>query len=77
MTNSNFLNLNGKDLIKGFIVAFLGALLSIVYNYIEAGTLVFTWAFFKPVLLTSLGAGIAYLLKNFFTNSEQNFLNKE
>ena len=74
---SNFLNLSTKDLIKGLIVAFLSALLTGIYNGIDAGTFDFTWAFFKPIVLISLGSMIAYLLKNFLSNSDDKFLKKE
>lgn len=74
---SNFLSLNLKDLIKGFVVAVSMAILTAVYTAIEAGNLAFTWEFFKPVLITGLGAGIAYLLKNLFTNSQDQMLMKE
>lgn len=74
---SNFLNINLKDLLKGFIVAVVMAILTAVYTAIEAGNLAFTWEFFKPVLITGLGAGIAYLLKNLFTNSEDKMLKGE
>lgn len=74
---SNFLNLSTKDFVKGTIVAFIIALLTGLYNGIEAGTFAFTWIFFKPIIMTSLGAMIAYLLKNFLSNSDDKFLKKE
>jgi hypothetical protein len=74
---SNFLNLSTKDFVKGIIVAFITALLTGLYNGIEAGTFAFTWIFFKPIIMTSLGAMIAYLLKNFLSNSDDKFLKKE
>ena len=74
---SNFLNLSTKDLLKGLIVAFLSALLTGVYNGIDAGTFALTWVFFKPIVLVSFGSMIAYLLKNYLTNSNDEFLKKE
>jgi hypothetical protein len=74
---SNFLNLNIKDLLKGFVVVVGMAILTAVYTAIEAGNLAFTWEFFKPVLITGLGAGIAYLMKNLFTNSQDEMLKGE
>lgn len=74
---SGFLNLNWVDLTKGLLVAVIGAILTAVYQAIEAGTLAWTWAFWQPIVLTGLGAGIAYLIKNFFTNSQDEFLKKE
>jgi len=74
---SNFLNLNWKDLAKGFIVAVIGALLTTVVALLEAGTIQWTWAFWQPVVYTSVGAGVAYLLKNWLTNSKDEFVKKE
>lgn len=70
MKQSVFLWLNKHDLVKGFLMAILGALLSGAYQAINEGTINFTWAFWKPIVITSVGAGIAYLIKNLFTNSE-------
>jgi len=67
---SNFFNLEKADIIKGFIMAFLSALAMGVYQAIDAQVIEFSWTFFKPIVLTSIGAGIAYLIKNLFTNSE-------
>lgn len=74
---SGFLNLNWTDLAKGLLVAVIGAILTAVYQAIEAGTLAWTWAFWQPIVLAGLGAGIAYLIKNFFTNSQDEVLKKE
>ena len=73
---SSFLNLNMADLLKGFLVAVIAALLTGVYNAIQTG-ISWTWAFWSPILLTALGAGIAYLLKNLFTNSSNQFAKTE
>jgi len=67
--NSNFFSLNWLDLGKGLLVAVIGAILTAVYQAIQAGQLTWTWAFFQPIVLTGLGAGLAYLIKNFFSNS--------
>lgn len=70
---SKFMTLGWKDLIKGFIVAILGALITAVYQAIQAGAIEWTWVFWQPIVYTSIGAGLAYLIKNFFTNSEDKF----
>ena len=75
--SSKFLNLNWPDLLKGLLIAFIGAILTGVYKAIEAGTLTFTWAFFQPILLAGIGSGLAYLIKNFFTNSLGEILKPE
>ena len=74
---SNFLTLNWKDILKGFVVAVVAAFLTAVYNAIQNGGLEFTWTFWQPVLITSIGAGIAYLIKNVFTNNEDQILKKD
>lgn len=67
--NSTFLSLNWLDLLKGLLVAVLGAILTGVYQALQAGTIQFIWLFWQPILFTGLSAGIAYLIKNFLTNS--------
>jgi len=67
--NSNFASLNWLDALKGFILAVITALVIGVYQALQAGTIAFTWVFWQPVVLSAVGAGIAYLVKNFLTNS--------
>ena len=67
--NSNFFSLNWMDLLKGLLVAVIGAILTGIYEAITAGSLTWTWAFFQPIVLTGVAAGIAYLIKNFLSNS--------
>ena len=67
--NSNFFSLNWLDLAKGLLVAVIGAILTGIYEAITAGALTWTWAFFQPIVLTGVAAGIAYLIKNFLSNS--------
>lgn len=62
--NSNFLNLNTNDLIKGLIVAIITAVLTGVYNALNTGVAIDI----KLTLLSGLTAGIGYLLKNLFSN---------
>ena len=75
--NSTFLTLNWKDVLKGFLVAVITALLTASYNAINAGGVNLTWDFWKPTLLAALGGGIAYLIKNVLTNSNGEILKKE
>lgn len=74
---SAFLNLHWKDLLKGFIVAVVGAILTALYTVLEAGQLPANWDEWKPMLIGGLAAGIAYLLKNLFTNSNDELLKPE
>jgi len=66
---SIFGNLNLLDLAKGLIMVVLGFMLTTIYQAIDAGTILWTWAFFKPIVLGGATAGLGYLIKNFFTNS--------
>jgi len=77
MERTKFLNLGWNDIIKGVIMAFLSALVIGLYQAIELETIQFTWIFFKPIVLTSFGAAIAYLIKNIFTNSNGEPFKKE
>jgi hypothetical protein len=72
--NSTFLNLNNKDFIKGLIVAVLSAVITIIYNTVQSGSLTFDW---KAIGLTALSSAMAYIMKNLFTNSTGSFLKKD
>lgn len=74
---SNFLNLNWKDIAKGFVVAVVMAILTGVYTGIQANQFPVTWNDWRIILIASLGAGIAYLLKNLVSNSGGEILKKE
>lgn len=70
---SDLFKLNWNDLLKGFIVAVVTAILAGVYQIVQTGALP-TMEQLKIVGITALTAGIAYLLKNVFTNSNGNIL---
>ena len=71
---SAFYNLNIQDLAKGLILTILTSVVTIVYNTVSAGSLTFDW---QAIGLTALTSGLAYLMKNFLTNSKGEFLGKE
>jgi hypothetical protein len=72
--NSTFLTLGSKDFIKGLLVAVLSAVITIVYNTIQNGSLTFDW---KTIGMTALTSAVAYIMKNLFSNSNGKFLKKE
>lgn len=72
--NSTFLNLNSSDFLKGLIMAVLSTVITIVYQTVEAGSLVFDW---KAIGTMALTTALAYIIKNLFTNSEGKFFGKE
>ena len=74
---SGFLRLNWKDVLRGFLMALIGAILTGLLTVLDQGEIPMTWAQWKPIIITGLAAGIAYLLKNFFTNSKDKMLAKE
>jgi VIT1/CCC1 family predicted Fe2+/Mn2+ transporter len=73
---SSFFSLNKRDAINGLIVAFLSAALAGTIAALEAGVLPSIDAL-KADGLFGLKAAGAYLLKNLFTNSQDQFLNAE
>lgn len=73
---SEFFDLNLKDLGKGLLIAVAGSILSGLYHILEVGGIP-TWPQIKVILLTGLGAGIGYLLKNWLTNSDNKLLTGE
>jgi hypothetical protein len=72
--NSTFLNLNTNDFIKGLIMAVLSSVITVVYQTVEAGSLVFDWKAIGTMALTS---ALAYIMKNLFTNSTGKLFGKE
>lgn len=70
---SDFLSLGWKDVLKGLVMAFLSAFITGIYQLLQVGT-VFTWATIKPVLFVAIAAMLSYLIKNFFTNSQNQLL---
>ena len=60
------------DLGRGIVTAFFGAFITVLYEAFAQG-IPTTWVTLKPILVNAVGvgvtAGIAYLAKNFITNS--------
>jgi hypothetical protein len=72
--NSTFLTLNTTDFLKGLLMAVLSSVITIVYQTVEAGSLVFDWKAIGTMALTS---ALAYIMKNLFTNSTGKLFAKE
>ena len=68
--------LGKNDIIKGFIVATLTVILTGSLTSLQNGVLPDINTI-KTLCITGLGAGVAYILKNLLTNSEDQFLKKE
>lgn len=73
---SRLFTIDTRDLINGLIIAFLAATISGVIEILSNGAL-FTWETLKPVLIAGVSAALSYLLKNFATNSRNQFFTRE
>ena len=72
--NSPYLSLNSRDFVKGLIVAIITAVITMLYTSIQAGDFVLDW---KAIGMTALSSGLAYIMKNLLTNSNDQILVKE
>ena len=72
--NSPFLTLNTTDFLKGLLMAVLSSVITVVYQTVEAGSLIFDWTAIGTMALTT---ALAYIMKNLFTNSAGKFFGKE
>lgn len=70
------MSLNGKDLIKGLVVAALVAVLGSVESILSAGELPTAdqWASIAKMMGAAM---VSYLLKNLFTNSQDELFKKD
>lgn len=73
---SSFLRLVKNDFIKGAIMAALGAVTGGVYTAVSAGQ-VLTLAVLEGSVKAGALAGLTYLTKNLFTNSNDEFGKKD
>lgn len=76
-TTTNLFSISTRDLLKGFITAMLTVLIGMLYVTIDAGHFPLDWNEWRAILLPSFAAGLAYLMKNFLTNSKDQFMKKE
>lgn len=76
MKEKGYLSVGQKDLIKGFIVAILTVMLTGLITSLESGKLP-DIATLKTLAITGLSAGLGYVIKNWLTNSQDQFLIKE
>ena len=60
-----------SDWQRGLVVAILTTPLTIIYDSVSAGTLVFDW---KKILAAAIAGGIAYILKNLITGANGKLL---
>lgn len=67
--NSGLFKLKLYDYVKGVIVAIVTAILTSILPIIQTGALP-DLATLKTIAISAVSAGLAYLLKNLFTNSD-------
>ncbi len=70
-------SLKAKDFIKGFIITILMAIVVGIYQLIQNNQFPKTLEEWKTILITAIGAGCVYIIKNFLTSSDDKFLTKE
>ena len=73
---SKFFKLNKKDFIKSLYMTILSSLLSGAYTITAQGTIP-NLSQLKSIGLIALSAGVAYIVKNLFTNSDGTTFSKE
>jgi uncharacterized membrane protein len=73
---SKLFTLAAPDWLKGLIMAGISAVVTYAYQAIQSGTL-FNVTFLKGMGLAAAGAILSYLIKNFFTNSQDKFATPE
>lgn len=74
---SDFLKINSRDLAKSIIMAFLGSVVTALYNIVKEGMTLPSAEQWKTIFIMGLTAALAYLVKNFFTNSNDEFIKAE
>jgi len=87
MKTSNLYSFSLRDFVKGFILAILTVIASGLYTCLTPSAATELHAAIPPHLpsfieikqfaLSGLGAGMIYLLKNFFTNNNDQFLKSD
>ena len=69
-------SLNSKDFWNGLIITFLSTLLTGIYGFLSTGALP-TWEQFKPYLISSIAAGVSYVIHALGSNNAGQFLKKD
>ncbi len=77
MKSKPLFSIGTRDALKGFIMAVIAMLITTLMSLINNNAFPSNWEEWKIILISSLGAGLAYLVKNYFTNSEDKLLKKE
>ena len=73
---SLFLSLNLRDFFKGLVLAVITAVITWAHEALQSGIL-FEQGSLKTIGMVALGAFLAYIIKNFFSNSKGEILTRE
>lgn len=76
MERSSLFSLNWRDFLKGLLMAMLSAVITFVYQVVQAGT-AFDANFFKAMGVVAITTLLAYLSKNLFENKEGDLVKKD
>lgn len=76
MKKSEFLTLQQKDFIKGLIMSVLTSIVTGLYMIIKNGGLP-TMNDYRNIGLAAASVFLSYILKNFLTNSQDQFIKSE
>lgn len=78
---SKYKKISLKDIAKGFILAFIttlvGAAISMINIFKETGIFDLSWQSVKTGICAAALAGFSYIIKNYFTNSKDQFAKPE
>lgn len=74
MISSEFLKLNNRDWLKGLVMVVISAVLTIVLEVLQNGSLSFDW---NKIAVVGLTAGVAYILKNLGTYQDGRMLGEK
>lgn len=75
-TSTGLFSLSWKDAGKAILMAFLGTFVAAVYQGFAAGAFP-TAHELGTAAIAGVGSALAYIIKNFFTNSNDQFATKE
>ena len=73
-TTSNQFSLNKNDILKGFLIAVISPVFTIIITSLNQGSLTFDW---KAIGVTAAGAALAYIMKNFLSPTTITITDKE
>jgi hypothetical protein len=76
MKKAKLFSINYRDLFKGMIVAVITAVMTFIVNELQSGSVI-DLKLFKRMAVTAAIAFFSYLLKNLFTNSQDEFATTE